>query len=884
MSSRNKKNIFKSKKNKRSSLPSKAGKKTIRPKSVKSKKPTKEVVPEAKVEKKKSFVRREADKTPEVLDSAVHVAPPAEVNLEQPVEDNLSHEEIVPPIASGIETSSQETGQEIQVEETEHLIQNDGVADSTEVSSPSGNTAKTTTDSENVSSEKDQSTVVSQAVDNTVKKPVPTPAIKKEVHTNIIRKKETTVIPPKRSNKLGKAVISVDSRFNKRKEKTPAVEEQVIANVPSEKEDRRKKGKDKEKVDRFDRGEKLEKKPAKKRARTKLRTPKMEIRIDDFTYQTRRPKRKRGGKKKSSPKPRAEKRRVFMSENITVGDLAHQLSVKSGEVIKKLLTFDMMCTQNDTIDYDTAQLVAEHFEYEVVNKVTTEEDFLIEEKEEGGETRPAVVTIMGHVDHGKTTLLDTIRKANVAKGEAGGITQHISAYQASKNGQLITFIDTPGHKAFTAMRSRGAKVTDIVILVVAADDGVMPQTEEALSHAQAAGVEIIVAVNKCDKPNANPERVKQELMARDLVPEEYGGDCMFVEVSALKGDGIDDLLENILLIAEMNELTAPTDTHAEGTVLEARLDKGRGPVATVIVKKGTLKRGDSLVLGTVCGRVRAMSDHSRKKLKEALPSTPVEIIGLESVPNAGDDFTVVKNDKDARALVSLRIDKKRQSEASKPQKLTLEQLLLHQEQGEILTLNLILKTDVGGTLEAIKGTLDKIDIEGTEIKILHSSVGAVTEGDITLAHTYGGIVIGFNVRPDSQARKAINRYNVDIKTYKLIHELENSIRKALKGMLSPETEEKVQALVEVREIYHIKAGTIAGCVVMEGKLHRKNPIRLIRNGIVVWEGKISSLRRHKDDVREVEKNFDCGIMLEGFGDIKPFDQLESYALEEVDQD
>jgi translation initiation factor IF-2 len=542
----------------------------------------------------------------------------------------------------------------------------------------------------------------------------------------------------------------------------------------------------------------------------------------------------------------------------------------------------MTATQEEMLDFDTTTLVAELFEYEVVNKVQSEDDFLIIEETEEGDPRPAVVTIMGHVDHGKTTLLDSIRKANVAKGEAGGITQHISAYQVQKNGQLITFIDTPGHKAFTAMRSRGAKVTDIVILVVAADDGVMPQTEEALSHAQAAGVEIIVAINKCDKPNANPERVKQELMARDLVPENYGGDTIFVELSALKGMGIDDLLENIILVSEMKELKASKDSHAQGTVLEARLDKGRGPVATVIVKKGTLNRGDSLVLGTVCGRVRAMSDHNGKNIKKAFPSTPLEIIGLESVPNAGDDFTVVKNDKDARALASLRIDRQKQKEVSRPQKLTLEQLLMHQEQGELLTLNLILKTDVGGTLEAIKGTLDKIDIEGTEIKVLHSSVGAITEGDITLAHTYGGIVIGFNVRPDSQARKAVNRLNVDIKTYKLIHELENNIRKALKGMLSPETEEKMQALAEVREIYHIKAGTIAGCLVLEGKLNKKNPVRLLRSGIVVWEGNLSSLRRHKDDVREVEKGFDCGLMLEGFGDIKPFDQIESYAMEEVE--
>lgn len=710
--------------------------------------------------------------------------------------------------------------------------------------------------------------------------------------SSIVRKKQTMEIDnTKKRSKLGKAVIAPPPGYTNRLRKSSSISTSststvipaaIQTEIPSEKEDRRKK---KEKMDRFERvdkekGDKL--RTSKKRTRTKLRTPKMEIKLDDYQYQNRRPKRKKGGKKKSSPKPRAEKRKVVMSEAITVSDFAHQMSVKAKEIIKKLQTFDIVCKQEETIDFDTATLIAEGYEYEVINEVQTEEDFLIEEAQvEEGEPRPAVVTIMGHVDHGKTTLLDSIRKSNVAKGEAGGITQHISAYQVQKDGQSITFIDTPGHKAFTAMRSRGAKVTDVVVLVVAADDGVMPQTEEALSHARAAGVDIVVAINKCDKPNSNPERVKQELMARDLVPEEYGGDTIFVELSALKGTGIDNLLENLILVAEMNELKAVQDSHAQGTVLEARLDKGRGPVATIIVKSGTLNRGDSLVLGTVCGRVRAMTDHNGKTLKKALPSTPLEIIGLEAVPGAGDEFTVVKNDKDARALAALRIDRRKQKEASKPQKLTLEQLLMHQEKGEVLTLNLILKTDVGGTLEAIKGALDKVDIEGTEIKVLHSSVGAITEGDITLAHTYGAIVIGFNVRPDSKARKAVSRLNVDIKTYKLIHELETNIRKALKGMLSPETEEKVQALAEVREIYHIKAGTIAGCVVLEGKLNKKHSVRLLRNGIVVWEGKLASLRRHKDDVREVEKGFDCGLMLDGFGDIKPFDQIESFMMEEI---
>ena len=598
---------------------------------------------------------------------------------------------------------------------------------------------------------------------------------------------------------------------------------------------------------------------------------------------TRRVRRSRGGKKKASPKPKALKRRIFIDSQITVADLAHNMSIKAGEVIKKLLSLDMMCTQNDSIDFDTAQIIAEMFEYEVIDNSSNEQDFLIKEEKEKvieGDPRPPVVTIMGHVDHGKTTLLDSIRKANVADGEAGGITQHLSAYQVVKNGEKITFIDTPGHEAFTAMRSRGAQVTDIVVLVVAADDGVMPQTKEALSHAKAAGVEILVAINKCDKAGANPERVKQELMNLELIPEEYGGETIFVEISALKGDGIAELLENILLTAEMGEYLAPTKCHAQGTVLEARLDKGKGPVATVIIKQGKLKRGDSLVLGKVWGRVRAMTDYNGKKIKEALPSMPVEIIGLQDVPVSGDDFTVVKNDKDARALVDLRIEEQKIKSAVKPKKITLEELLLHQEQGEILTLNLIIKTDVGGTLEAIKGSLEKVKIEGTEIKVLHAAVGAITEGDISLAHTYGGIVIGFNIRPDSKARKAINELNVDVKTYKVIYEAIEDIQKALRGMLSPEKEEIVHGLAEIREIFHTKFGTVAGSVVVEGKLNKKYPIRLLRNSIVIWDGKIDSLRRFKDNVREVEKGKDCGIILDGFNDIKPLDIIESYSFED----
>ena len=878
-------NIFK--RNKKTTLP-KTSKSPKSKKMVAKSKPATKGAPVKRSTRKKTIVKKQAEK-------AVESSPESAENkvVAKRAKETAPAEEVIVPTQETLESTKAVFSHDESVPKEFQTVSNEEIGQNEEQNT------STSEEQIEVKETTDQEKKTDVPVQPTSNKEVTQPkeaSKEPEKAASVVRKKQTMEVDnTKKKSKLGKAVIAPPPGYANRLRKAAnsanssstanVISTPIQTDIPTDKEDRRKK---KDKTDRFERvdrekGDKL--RPSKKRARTKLRTPKMEIKIDDFQYQNRRPKRKKGGKKKSSPKPRAEKRKVLMSEKITVSDFAHQMSVKAKEIIKKLLTFDIICKPEETIDFDTATLIAEGYEYEVINKVETEEDFLIEEeKVEEGDPRPAVVTIMGHVDHGKTTLLDSIRKSNVAKGEAGGITQHISAYQVQKNGQRITFIDTPGHKAFTAMRSRGAKVTDIVVLVVAADDGVMPQTEEALSHARAAGVDIVVAINKCDKPNSNPERVKQELMTRDLVPEEYGGDTIFVELSALKGTGIDNLLENLILVAEMNELKAVQDSHAQGTVLEARLDKGRGPVATIIVKSGTLKRGDSLVLGTVCGRVRAMTDHNGKMLKQALPSTPLEIIGLEAVPGAGDEFTVVKNDKDARALAALRIERQKQKEAAKPQKLTLEQLLMHQEKGEVLTLNLILKTDVGGTLEAIKGTLDKIDIEGTEIKILHSSVGAITEGDITLAHTYGAIVIGFNVRPDSKARKAVSRLNVDIKTYKLIHELETNIRKALKGMLSPETEEKVQALAEVREIYHIKAGTIAGCVVLEGKLNKKHSVRLLRNGIVVWEGKLASLRRHKDDVREVEKGFDCGLMLDGFGDIKPFDQIESFMMEEITVD
>ncbi len=588
--------------------------------------------------------------------------------------------------------------------------------------------------------------------------------------------------------------------------------------------------------------------------------------------------------KGAAPQSKAIKRRIEVDGSITVANLAHALSVKASQVIKVLLGLGRMATVNESLDLDTATLVAGEFEYEVMNTAFQETEHLIEVKDsdENVVSRPPVVTIMGHVDHGKTTLLDAIRKAKVAASEAGGITQHIGAYQVERKGQLVTFIDTPGHEAFTAMRARGAKVTDIVVLVVAADDGVMPQTVEALNHAKAAGVQLMVAVNKIDKPGANPARVRQALMEHGLVPEEYGGETLFVDVSALKGRGIDDLLDAILLIAEIGDYKANPDRHAEGSVLEARLERGRGAVATLLVTKGTLKQGDSVVIGTTWGRVRAMTDHTGKRLKVAEPSTPVEISGLEGVPQAGDDFVVVESDKDAKTLAEHRAEQLRASSMVQPTRMSLEDLLKARQEDEKVVLNLVVKSDVGGSLEALKHAFGKIDVKGTELKILLSGVGAVTESDVTLAHTYRAVVIGFNVRPDAKARQAADQFGVEIRTYNIIYEAIDDINAALRGLLAPVYQEKLQGTAQVLKTFPVqKVGMVAGCLVTEGKIVRSNTVRLLRDGKIVWTGRLASLKRFKDDVREVEKGYECGMGLDGFNDIKVGDVIESFSQEEV---
>lgn len=581
-------------------------------------------------------------------------------------------------------------------------------------------------------------------------------------------------------------------------------------------------------------------------------------------------------------------KKITHQGTLTVGELAKKLNKEPSEIIKKLMLLGVMATINQDLDADTIEMIASEYDVEVeVEEVFDISDFRrydVEDKESDLKPRPPVVTIMGHVDHGKTTLLDAIRQSRITATEAGGITQHIGAYQIEVNGQKITFLDTPGHEAFTTMRARGAQVTDITVLVVAADDGVMPQTVEAINHAKAAQVPIIVAVNKIDKDTANPERVMQELMEHGLVPEDWGGDTIFVPISALKKQGIDDLLEMILLVAEMEELKANPDRFAAGTVIEAKLDKGRGPVATLLVQKGTLKVQDPVVVGTTYGRVRAMVNDLGKRVKQAGPSTPVEITGLHDVPQAGDHFMVFKDEKTARQVADARAEKQRAMELQEKSKVNLDELFEQMKEGEVKELNIIVKADVQGTAEALIGALQKINVEGTKINIIHSGVGAISESDIILASASNAIIIGFNVRPDNNAKKAAETEKVDIRLHRVIYDAIEEIEKALKGMLEPEYEEKVIGQAEVRQTFKVsKLGTIAGCFVTEGKVTRDSGIRLIRDGIVIYEGKVDSLKRFKDDVKEVQSGYECGITLEKFNDIKEGDILEAFVMQEIER-
>ncbi|MDH4285339.1 MAG: translation initiation factor IF-2, partial [Gallionellaceae bacterium] len=579
-------------------------------------------------------------------------------------------------------------------------------------------------------------------------------------------------------------------------------------------------------------------------------------------------------------------REVMVPETISVSDLAQKMSVKAIEIIKTLMGMGTMVTINQMLDQETAMIVVEELGHIAKQaKVDDPSAYLVEaetDKNAPLEPRAPVVTVMGHVDHGKTSLLDYIRRTRVASGEAGGITQHIGAYHVDTPRGMITFLDTPGHEAFTAMRARGAKVTDIVILVVAADDGVMPQTREAIHHAKAGNVPIVVAVTKIDKPEANPERVRQELVAEGVVPEDWGGDTMFIEVSAKTGKGIDALLEGVLLQAEVLELKAPKETGAKGIVIEARLDKGRGPVATILVQSGTLRRGDTALVGAVFGRVRAMLDENGKAVSEAGPSIPVEIQGLSEVPEAGEDVMVLADEKKAREIALFRQGKFRDVKLAKQQAAKLENMFEQMAEGEVRTLALIVKADVQGSCEAIAHALGKLSTDEVKINLIHSGVGGISESDINLALASKAIVIGFNTRADTAARKLAETSGVDVRYYNIIYEMVDEIKAAMSGMLAPEKKESIIGMVEVRQVFHIsKVGTVAGCYVTEGMIKRISHVRVLRNNVVIHTGELDSLKRFKDDAKEVRANFECGLSLRGYNDLVEGDQLEVFEIVEV---
>ena len=574
---------------------------------------------------------------------------------------------------------------------------------------------------------------------------------------------------------------------------------------------------------------------------------------------------------------------IELSGSLTVKELAEKMGREVSEIIKKLMLLGVMATINQEIDMETATIVAEDFGVEVVEVEPEEDPTDIVDIEDAPETlqpRPPVVTIMGHVDHGKTSLLDVIRQTNVTSTEAGGITQHIGAYQVRYKGNKVTFLDTPGHEAFTAMRLRGAKSTDIAVLVVAADDGVMPQTVEAINHAKSAEVPIIVAINKMDKPGANPDHVKQQLSEHGLLPEEWGGDVIMVPVSAKKREGIDDLLENILLVAEVMELKANPNRHAQGVVIEAQLDKGRGPVCTMLVQKGSLRVGDTILAGTAYGKVRAMTNERGEKVKVARPSMPVEILGLSDVPLAGEVMVSV-DDNEARTIAEKRIAKQRAEEAKASHKISLDDIFQQIKEGEMSDLNIIIKADVQGSVEALRQSLENIKNDQVRIVIVHAAVGAINESDIMLASASNAIILGFNVRPDAVVRNAAEKEKVDLRTYRVIYDAINDVESAMVGMLAPEFKEVVVGRADVRQVISTPKAIVAGCFVTEGRITNDSEIRLIRDGIVVHEGKVDSLRRFKDEVKEVKATFECGISIEGYRDIKEGDVIEAFLMEEI---
>lgn len=610
-------------------------------------------------------------------------------------------------------------------------------------------------------------------------------------------------------------------------------------------------------------------------------------------------KNKKGGKnrreKEKNQQPKKEIKakvitEVEIPETITVGEFASKMGKTSAEVVKKLMMLGVMASQNQAIDFETAQLIGDDFGIEVKQEVVlTKEDMLMIETEEEDKPedlvpRPPVVVVMGHVDHGKTSLLDAIRDTSVTDTEAGGITQHIGAYSVKLNDRLITFLDTPGHEAFTTMRARGAQVTDVAILVVAADDGIMPQTIEAINHAKAAGVTIVVAINKIDKEGADPERIKAEMAEEGLLPEEWGGDTVYCEISAKKKIGIEELLETLTVVAELADLKANPNRYAYGSVVEGKLDKGRGAVATLLVENGTLRASDPIVVGAAYGRVRQMLDDKGRVIKEALPGTPVEITGLNEVPVAGDKFMVFETEKQARSVGETRMKAKIEKDRNSGAALSLDDLYSQIKEGQIIDLNIIVKADVQGTAEAVKASLEKIDVDGVRVNVIRSTVGAISESDVILASASQAIIYGFNVRPDAKVRNKAEEENVEIRLHNVIYKMVEEIETAMKGMLAPEYHEVITGQAEIRQVIKAsKIGNIAGCYVTDGSIKRNCGIRLIRDGIVVYEGKLASLRRFKDDVKEVNAGFECGLNIENYNDIKEGDIIEGYVMEEVEK-
>ena len=608
--------------------------------------------------------------------------------------------------------------------------------------------------------------------------------------------------------------------------------------------------------------------------------------IEAVTPQKLKAKKKYKKTDKETKEEEEQTNTIELSEGTTVFEFAEKLGVDFSDIIGKLFQLGIMARKNDVINTDAAKIIADEYGFELKEESAKapekiEELLDIEDKPEDLVERPPIVTVMGHVDHGKTSILDAIKRTNIAAKEAGGITQHMAAYSVKVKGKYITFLDTPGHEAFTEMRARGAQITDIVVLVVAADDGVMPQTIEAINHAKAANVPVVVAVNKIDKPNANPDKVKQELANYNIVPEEWGGENIFVNVSAKKVIGIDELLESILLQSEVMELKANPNKRAKAVVVEAKLDKNRGPLATVVVKEGTFKQGDTFIVGSQYGKVRAMFDDKRKKIKKVGPSFAAEIIGLHGVPEAGDTLVVVKNEQVAKDIAQTRQKELKKAMLSK-KGISLENIFEKIEGGEIKELPIILKTDVYGSIEAISGALSKISTEEVSVKIIHSAVGAITKTDINLATASNAIIVGFNVRPTQEALQMSKDLNVDIRTYKVIYDIIDDIKKSLSGLLAPEEKEEILGRVEIRQTFKVaKVGTIAGCYVTYGKITRNAKVRILRNGVIIYEGVISSLKRFKEDVNEVQQGYECGVGIEGFNDIKEGDSIEAYVTVKI---